>query len=65
MSFYAPDLYNQPEHFGLTVVGEAEDADASYSFDIFVVWRDQSGQIYWASDSGCSCPSPLRGLPEP
>lgn len=55
-----PDVYYNPEKFGLTIIGEANDLDASYSFDMFTVWRDEAGQLYYASDEGCSCPSPFE-----
>lgn len=54
------NLYSEPEKLGLEVVGEADDEMASYSFDMFVIWRDQRGNLYFASDSGCSCPSPFE-----
>jgi hypothetical protein len=53
-------LYYDPEDFGLTVVGEVEWSEPSYSFNRTVIWRDNYGQLYWASDSGCSCPSPFE-----
>jgi hypothetical protein len=53
-------LYSEPGKLGLEIVGEADDELADYSFDKFVVWRDQQGRLYYASDSGCSCPSPFE-----
>jgi hypothetical protein len=54
------NLYSDPGKLGLEVVGEAGDELASYSFDMFVIWRDERGNLYHASDSGCSCPSPFE-----
>lgn len=54
------DPYYNPEHFGLKTVGEISWHAEAYSFDLTVVWRDKSGTLYWASDSGCSCPSPFE-----
>lgn len=61
MGYYNPDAYNQPEAFGLIIVGELNDPDACYSFDDLVVWQHvESGVVYYAVDSGCSCPSPFE-----
>lgn len=60
MGFYTPDLYNQPEAFGLTPVGELDDPNANWSFDTFVVWQHEDGSFYFAQDAGCSCPSPFE-----
>jgi len=56
--------YSCPEKLGLEIVGEAGDEDASYSFDMFVVWKDAAGKLYYGSDSGCSCPSPFEDYRE-
>ena len=62
MGYYTADPYNEPEKFGLTFVAEVDDKDASYSFNKMVVWRrDSDGKLFWAADSGCSCPSPFEG----
>jgi hypothetical protein len=54
------DVYYDPEKFGLVTVGEVEWGDACYSFDLTVVWRRTAdGQLLYASDMGCSCPSPF------
>jgi hypothetical protein len=54
-------LYYDPEQAGLTIVGEVSWTDEPYSFDLTVVWRDESGQLYYADDSGCSCPGHFDG----
>jgi hypothetical protein len=56
------NIYYNPEKYGLTVVGEIEWSEPCYSFDTTVVWKDKDGIYYWASDSGCSCPSPFEEL---
>lgn len=56
------NVYYNPEKFGLTIVKEIEDPNASYSFDMFILWRDGSGRLLWATDSGCSCPTPFEFL---
>lgn len=54
------NVYYDPADFGLTTVGEVEWTDESYEFDLTVVWKDVDGNLYWADDSGCSCPSPFE-----
>lgn len=44
----------------MTKVGEIEWSEPCYSFDTTCVWKDAEGTLYWASDSGCSCPSPFE-----
>lgn len=53
-------VYSNPEKFGLKVLIEKEDPEAFYSFEMVIVWEDANGKLYWASDSGCSCPSPFE-----
>ena len=55
------NIYYNPEKFGLEEVGKVEWAEPCYSFDTTVVWRRScDGQLLYASDSGCSCPSPFE-----
>ena len=53
--------YYDPKPLGLTVVTSGDDPDAFYSFDMFVVWTDGK-DLFYAQDSGCSCPSPFEGV---
>lgn len=55
-----PDLYYAPEKHGLDLVGEIEWSSGFYEFNITAVWRDKEGNLYYADDSGCSCPSPFE-----
>jgi hypothetical protein len=56
-----PDLYHSPEKFGLSPLGEIQWGPACYDFDLTVVWQDTTtGALYFADDSGCSCPSPFE-----
>jgi hypothetical protein len=55
------NVYYQPEAFGLTIVAELENG-GSYEFDTIVVWRRDSGQLLWATDAGCSCPTPFEDV---
>ena len=52
--------YYDPEACGLKQLGMMDDAD-SYEFHILVLWQDvKSGKLYYAVDSGCSCPTPFE-----
>lgn len=54
------NVYYDPEAFGLTMV-DSLDIAGSYEFDIFAVWTDGK-RLYWASDTGCSCPTPFENF---
>lgn len=55
------DPYSKPEAYGLEIIGSIEWDDEPYEFDMTVVWRDkETGILYYANDSGCSCPSPFE-----
>lgn len=57
---YDDNIYYSPEHYGLEILGEAAD-EPDWDFNMFVVWRDKdTGVLYYASDAGCSCPSPFE-----
>jgi hypothetical protein len=57
----ARDLYYNPEHFNIEIV-VSHNKKESYGFDMFVGWRSlkDPSLYYWATDSGCSCPSPFE-----
>jgi hypothetical protein len=57
---YDRNAYYHPEALGLTVVAELEFSDMNYCYDTRVVWKDESGTLYTARDSGCSCPTPFE-----
>ncbi len=60
MAYFAPDPYNQPEAFGLEIISTIDDPRC-YEFNLLVVWRHiETGKLYWATDSGCSCPLPFE-----
>lgn len=60
MADWDMNVYYNPEKHGLTPLGEVDTAD-SYEFAKLVVWRrDEDGVMFWATDSGCSCPSPFE-----
>ena len=56
-----PNPYSDPEKCGLEIVEVHSDDTLSYEFDMIVLWRElATGKLYFASDSGCSCPSPFE-----
>lgn len=59
MSNYNKNIYYHPEEHDLSVFDEVETAD-SYDFDTTVIWQNKEGKLYWAHDSGCSCPTPFE-----
>lgn len=54
-------IYSSPESYGLETIGEIDFSDGHYQFNLIVVWRHlATGVFYYASDYGCSCPSPFE-----
>ena len=53
------NVYYYPEDSGLSIVGEYDSSDG-YEFTKTVVWKNKKGQMLWAQDSGCSCPTPFE-----
>lgn len=60
MGYDYPDMYHQPEKFGLEILGVLSDPAEYYDFDWFVVWKHEDGRIFYGEDQGCSCPSPFE-----
>ena len=60
MAWNTPDVYYDPEKFGLTKIAELDYTMHAYSFNLYIVWQHEDGRIFAASDSGCSCPSPFE-----
>lgn len=57
---YGENVYDKPEAYGLKIVAEVA-PNMAWEFDILAFWQDKrTGELYTASDSGCSCPSPLE-----
>lgn len=57
-----PTVYCDPAKFTLEVVAEMDDPGAYYSYDLLVVWKHKDGRVFYASDAGCSCPSPFEHI---
>ena|SRR5690349_19890441 len=49
------NVYDNPEKFGLKIVGMVDRSDGNYQFDMFVVWK-QGRRLCYGTDAGCSCP---------
>lgn len=63
MGYNQPDPYNQPEHYGLEVIGSIDWNEEPYEFDMTALWRHrESRRFYISSDSGRSCSSPFEDL---
>lgn len=58
----SPNIYTDPEAYGLTAFGDVDFSSGCYEFDRLVVWTDQDGQYVYAEDSGCSCPEPFGSI---
>lgn len=56
------DIYCHPEKYALEAVGEVSWTDEPWEFDLTAVWTDDAGVLYWADDSGCSCPTPFEHI---
>lgn len=60
------NVYYDAADYGYELVAEMDDETLSYEFHMLVVWRRISdGRLFWAEDSGCSCPSPFEDYTNP
>ena len=55
-------IYDNPEQLELKVFAEISNLALDYEFSMFVVWQDKRGNLFYAEDSGCSCPSPFENI---
>jgi len=53
-------LYYSPGEADLEIFETFDDPEAGYGFNMFVVWKHKDGRLFYATDSGCSCPSPFE-----
>lgn len=49
------NIYYEPEKFDLELVGRVNLAECGDEYELVAVWRDNAGQLYMASNSGCPC----------
>jgi hypothetical protein len=55
------NIYYSPEDFGLVLVDSLDEPDLSYEYHTLIVLQHtESGRIFYAEDSGCSCPTPFE-----
>lgn len=60
MKFNNNNPYYSPEKCGLGIFDEI-DTGAAYEFDMFIIWEKLDDKtLWWATDSGCSCPTPFE-----
>lgn len=45
---------------GLTKVEEFDMNNDPYGWEVIAVWKDENGDFYLGTDSGCSCYSPFE-----
>lgn len=58
---YEENIYSNPDNLGYRTIEEIELSEPCYSFDLLVVWENKvDGTLWYATDSGCSCPSPFE-----
>lgn len=56
------NVYLDPKKWGLTALVD-EDIAGNWEFYIFATWYDEKKDGLWyAIDSGCSCPTPFSGF---
>ena len=55
------NVYYDPADFGLVLVETLDEAGLSYEYNTLIVLQHTaSKRLFWASDSGCSCPTPFE-----
>lgn len=62
MAYYS-NIYYHPENCGLTIFDQI-DTDRDYGFDMFIIFLKEDDTLWWATDSGCSCPTPFENINE-
>lgn len=60
---YKLNPYYAPDKLGLEIIDGMDYRNESWQFDLIYVWREiATGKLYYATDSGCSCPDPFAGF---
>lgn len=55
------NVYYDTEDFGFERVDVLDEPNLSYEFNTFLVLKHTaSGRVFYAQDSGCSCPTPFE-----
>jgi hypothetical protein len=55
------NIYYSPEKFGVKIVAEYDPSEP-YEFDTTLIFEKEDGSLWWAHDSGCSCPVPFEDV---
>lgn len=59
---YENNVYYSPEKWGMSIFDQIDTAGA-WEFDMFVIWeKDDDNTLWYATDSGCSCPTPFENI---
>lgn len=59
--YWGDDRDPIPEH--LDLIADIDLTEPNYSFDLLRIYvRRHDGALLWATDSGCSCPSPFEDV---
>jgi hypothetical protein len=55
------NVYYDPKECGLEQVATLDEDGLSYEYNTLLVVRDvATGRVFYAQDSGCSCPTPFE-----
>lgn len=61
MSKYDKNVFYANDKLGLTLIDSLDQPDLSYEFNTFIVVQHiESGRVFEAQSSGCSCPCPFE-----
>jgi hypothetical protein len=60
MVSFDANVYYNPKAWGMETVATLENPHADYDFNTLAVWQHEDGRVFYARDSGCSCPSPFE-----
>jgi len=51
-----------PERLGLEITAVLNEPGLSWEYNTVLLFRRlEDGKLFWAADSGCSCPTPFEG----
>lgn len=55
------NVYYNPSQFGLTLLECLDEPGLSYEYHTLIVLQhNKTGRVFYAEDSGCSCPTPFE-----
>lgn len=57
------NVYYDPAEFGLVSVDVLDEGGLSYEYNTLIVLKHTAtGRVFYAQDSGCSCPTPFENF---